>query len=83
MGKQSYPAVVFRLLRSVSLTCFLYGLLVWIYVVIINFYRSDWLPLPFTHINQFPLNLRTDTTGVIAFIVSAIGYFTFQLLHKT
>jgi hypothetical protein len=58
---------------------FLFGLLVWLYVVVIQLTRPDWLYEPFSHIQFLPFNLRLDDVGIFAFAISALGFFIWQL----
>jgi hypothetical protein len=55
---------------------FLYGLLSWIYGVIIQLTNPQWLPLPMSHLTLW---LRTDTFTILSFFVSAIGFLVWRL----
>jgi len=66
-----------------SLTAFLYSLLVWLYVVTIQITHTSWVYQPFSHINYFPFNSRMDEIGIGAFALSACGFLIWQIeLHK-
>jgi hypothetical protein len=65
--------------RPFALTMFLFGLLVWLYVVAIQITNPCWLSGPFSHIPFPPFNWRLDEVGMIAFAVSAFGFFVWQL----
>lgn len=67
------------LLHPVALTMFVFGLLVWLYVIAIQITHPDWLPMEFSHLNFPPLNWRLDEVGIIAFAVAAVGFFLWQL----
>ena len=70
------------LVRSVALTAFLFSLLVWLYVVLIQVTHPEWLYEPFSHIVVFPLNWRVDDVGMTAFFVAAAGFLVWQIeLH--
>ena len=73
--------------RALFSTAFLFGLLTWVYVVILQvadlFLNSGLMGSPLSHINVFPFNLRVDVTGMVAFVVSALAYFFLQLTPKT
>ena len=56
---------------------FLYGMLAWFYGIILQFTHPEWLPLPLSHLTPW---LRTDTFTILAFIASAIGFFTWRLI---
>jgi len=76
--------------RALLFTLFLFGLLTWAYVVVLqvadlvlNPYTCGGLmSAPLTHINVFPLNLRVDVTGITAFAVSALAFFLLQSTPK-
>ena len=65
--------------RVVALTAFLFGLLVWAYVVVIQVTYPEWLAEPFSHVNYFPFNWRLDEVGMTAFAVSAVGFLVWQI----
>jgi hypothetical protein len=67
------------LLRVGALTAFLFGLLVWAYVVLIQVTHPEWLAAPFSHVNYFPFNWRLDEVGMTAFAVSAVGFLVWQV----
>lgn len=69
-------------LRVIALTAFLFGLLVWLYVVLIQVTHYEWIYQPFSHVDYFPFNWRLDDVGMTAFAVSAIGFLVWQIeLH--
>jgi len=68
-------------LRAVALTAFVFGLLVWLYVVVIQVTHPDWLYGPFSHVDIFPFNWRLDEVGMVAFAVSAAGFLLWQVQH--
>ena len=67
-------------MRSLALTVFIFGLLVWVYVIVIQVTHTDWIYLPLSHIEFFPFNWRLDDVGMFAFGVSAAGFFLWQVL---
>jgi hypothetical protein len=68
--------------RALFSTLFLFGLLTWLYVIIFQMIYPDVMSATLTHINIFPLNLRVDVTGIVAFVVSAVAFFFLQLTPK-
>ena len=66
-------------LWCLGLTMFLFGIIGWTYVVIIGFLREEWLKLPLTHLTLW---LRTDTFGIICFIIALIGFFMFTYFFE-
>ena len=73
--------------RALLSTLFLFGLLTWLYVVILQVadlvLNLGLMSSPLTHINVFPFNLRVDVTGMVAFVVSALAFFFLQLTPKS
>jgi hypothetical protein len=67
------------LLRPVASTMFVFGLLVWLYVIAIQITYPDWVSMPFSHLNFPPFNWRLDEVGMLAFAVAAVGFFVWQL----
>ena len=61
------------------MTAFLFGLLVWVYVVVIQVTHPEWLTAPFSHVNYFPFNWRLDEVGMTAFAVAAVGFLIWQI----
>ncbi|MGA3192928.1 MAG: hypothetical protein ABSD73_10525 [Candidatus Bathyarchaeia archaeon] len=66
-------------LRVVGEALFLYGLLGWIYGVLVDITHPDWLPLALSHLTTW---IRTDTFAVLSFILSIIGFFVWRLAQK-
>lgn len=70
------------LLCAVALTAFLFGLLTWVYVVLIQVTHPEWLYGPFSHVHNFPFDWRLDDVGMAAFAISAVGFLVWQIeLH--
>ena len=67
------------LLRVIALTMFLFSLLVWVYVVVIQVTHPEWLTEQFSHVNYFPLNWRVDEVGMVAFALAAVGFLIWQI----
>lgn len=67
------------IVRAFALTTFVFSLLVWLYVVIIQITHPEWLPYQFSHLEYSPFNWRVDEVGMIAFALAAIGFFVWQL----
>lgn len=65
--------------RAIALTAFIFGLLVWGYVVIIQVTHPEWLYEPFSHVHVFPFNSRVDEVGITAFAVAAVGFLLWQI----
>lgn len=66
-------------MRAVALTAFVFGLLVWVYVVVIQVTHPIWVVEPFFHVNIFPFNWRLDEVGMVAFAVAGVGFLVWQI----
>jgi hypothetical protein len=71
------------LMRAVALTAFLFGLLVWVYVIVIQVTHPEWLTEPFSHVDYFPFNWRLDEVGMAAFAIAVIGFLSWQIESNT
>lgn len=65
--------------RAVALTAFVFGLLVWGYVVLVQLAYPDWVSGSFSHVGLFPFDWRLDDVGMAAFLVAAIGFLFWQI----
>ena len=75
-------------IRPVSLTMFVFGLLVWLYTVAIQIAHPQWLSATLTHYRIPPFNCRVDDVGILSFAIAAFGFFVWRLetgkeLHQT
>ena len=55
---------------------FLFGMLGWVYGVLVQLIHPDWLPLGLSHLVPW---IRVDTFTIISFIIAAIGFFIWRL----
>jgi len=58
---------------------FVFGLLVWLYVIAIQITHPEYLPEELAHLNFPPFNWRVDEVGMLAFAVAVVGFFLWQL----
>ncbi len=56
-----------------------YGLLGWMYGVLIQITHPDWLPGEISHLTLW---LRLDTFTIFAFIGSGVGFFIWRLARE-
>ena len=66
-------------LQALALTIFLFGLLTWAYVVVIQVTHPDWISAPLAHYDVPPFNWRLDEVGILAFALAAFGFFVWRL----
>jgi hypothetical protein len=55
---------------------FLFGMLAWVYGVLVQLIHPDWLPLGLSHLAPW---IRVDTFTIISFIIAAIGFLIWRL----
>lgn len=72
-----YRFIVF--VKIIGQLLFLYGLLGWAYGVAVQLLHPNWLSLPISHLTP---SLRLDTFTIIAFIISAAGFFMWRLAKE-
>jgi hypothetical protein len=65
--------------RAVTFTVFVFSMLVWVYVVIIQVSHPEWLYEPFSHVDVFPFNWRVDEVGMTAFGLAAVAFLLWQI----
>jgi len=65
--------------KAIGQLLFLYGLLAWIYGIMIQFIHPEWLTEPLSHLFLW---IRVDTFTIISFIISAIGFFVWRLTYE-
>lgn len=68
------------ILRVVGEALFLYGLLGWVYGVLVQITHPYWLPLALSHLTTW---IRVDTFTVLSFFLSIIGFFIWRLTRET
>ncbi|OGM10699.1 hypothetical protein A2Z22_05325 [Candidatus Woesebacteria bacterium RBG_16_34_12] len=66
-----------KIIKSASLTLFVFGLLGWLYIAAVALVHPETLTIQLTHFAPWP---REDTFGEISFAVSFISFFIWNLL---
>lgn len=59
-------------------TVFLFSLLVWIYVVMVQITHPNWLQYPMARYAIPPFNIRVDDAGVLSFALAAISFLLWR-----
>jgi hypothetical protein len=67
-------------LKVVGEALFLYGLLGWIYGVLIQITHPEFLDTTLSHLIPW---IRVDTFAILSFIISIIGFFIWRLTKDT
>jgi len=66
-------------LEVIGETLFIYGLLGWIYGVLVQLIYPSWLYYGLSHLIPW---IRIDTFAVLSFIVSIVGFFASRLCKR-
>jgi hypothetical protein len=64
---------------EVGLTLFVFGLLIWAYVITIQIIHPTWLSYTLARYDVPPFNWRLDDVGVTSFALSAFGFFVWRI----
>ena len=75
-------SVLYKLLIIVKVfgqALFLFGLLAWIYGIVVQITHPEWLPLGLSHL--FPW-IRVDTFTILMFILSVVGFFVWRVIAE-
>jgi hypothetical protein len=67
------------ILEVIGETLFIYGLLGWIYGVLVQLIHPSWMPFGLSHLTPW---IRIDTFTILSFIVSIVGFFTSRLYKQ-
>jgi hypothetical protein len=76
---KSRQEVFIAAVRVVGEALFLYGLLGWTYVVLIQVTHNSWLSLGLSHLTTW---IRVDTFAILSFIISIVGFFMWRLTKE-
>jgi hypothetical protein len=68
-----------KVVREISLALAVYGMAGWIYVGVCALVAPATLALPLTHLVP---SLREDTSGVLSFIVSFLGFISYRMTRR-
>ncbi len=68
-----------KIIKTTGKMMCIYGGLTWLYVMVINFTYPEWLAMPFSHLTLW---IRTDTVGMIAFVISAVGFWIWEVTKE-
>ena len=58
---------------------FLFGMLAWVYGVLVQLIHPEWLTLSLSHLVPW---IRVDTFTIISFIIAAIGFLIWRLFKE-
>ncbi len=73
----AYLKLIF--IKVVGEFLFLFGLLAWIYGVLIQLIHPEWLPLGLSHLVPW---IRVDTFTIISFVVAAFGFLIWRIAKE-
>ena len=63
------------------LAMFFFGMVIWVYEVGLSYFVPQYLNANLTHYNVFPLNIRNDLCGIIAFASALVSFFALMLMR--
>jgi hypothetical protein len=66
-----------KIFRSLFLTLTVFGLLGWLYLVVIQIAQPNLLGIQLTHIWKYP---HVDTFGETSFLISFISFFIYNII---
>ena len=66
-------------LKVIGEFLFLFGLLAWVYGVLIQLIHPDYLSTPLSHLILW---IRVDTFTILSFFVAAIGFLIWRLTKE-
>jgi hypothetical protein len=66
-----------KIIKAVSMTLFVFGLLGWLYIVLSATVHPETLSIHLTHLAPWP---REDTFGIVSFAVSFVSFFIWNLV---
>ena len=76
---------ILRIIKVIAEAFFLYGLIIFLYIVGVSYFQPYWLDKQVTHLQEgiaWLSWLRNDTLGIIAFFVSLCGFIVMRYLCK-
>jgi hypothetical protein len=68
-----------KIIKSASLTLFVFGLLGWLYIAVVAIVHPQTLTLQLTHFAPWP---REDTFGEVSFVISFLSFFIWNLIRE-
>lgn len=68
-----------KIIRALSLTLFLFGLIGWIYIAANAVVHPESLSWQLTHLTPW---IREDTFGIICFGISFVSFFVWNMTKK-
>jgi hypothetical protein len=68
-----------KILRALTYTLFIFGLIAWGYVVGSTVFHPQTLTWQLTHLTPW---IREDTFGIISFCVSFVSFFVWNLVKE-
>ena len=66
-------------LKIAGQTAFLFGLLSWLYGVLVQITHPEWLPLGLSHLIPW---LRVDTFTIFSFVIAGVGFIVWRLTRE-
>jgi hypothetical protein len=73
----AYLKLIF--IKVVGEFLFLFGLLAWVYGVLVQLIHPEWLPLGLSHLIPW---IRVDSFTIISFVVAALGFLIWRIAKE-
>jgi|NGEPerStandDraft_9_1074522.scaffolds.fasta_scaffold167311_1 hypothetical protein len=73
----AYLKLIF--IKVVGEFLFLFGLLAWVYGVLVQLIHPEWLPLGLSHLIPW---IRVDSFTIINFVVAALGFLIWRIAKE-
>ena len=67
------------IIKVVGEFLFLFGLLAWVYGVLVQLIHPEWLPLGLSHLIPW---IRVDSFTIINFVVAALGFLIWRIAKE-
>lgn len=65
-----------KVVRSLSLTGFVFGLAGWIYIALVALVHPQTLSIQLSHLTPW---IREDTFGFLCFLISMVSFFVYNM----
>jgi hypothetical protein len=76
---KEFSRINIRLVKVLGEALFFYGLLGWIYGVVIQLTNPQWLPTGLSHLMPW---IRVDTFAIVSLLLSIVGFLMWRLAKE-
>lgn len=68
--------------NAVLLTIVVVSMALWVYEVGVSYFVPQYLSVPLSHYDFFPLNIQNDTVGIVSFAIWVVSLFLWFMLFN-